>query len=60
MPLPVTRQHLRPLSLAQEPERLQSLRKRLEAARTGAPLFDGAGFIRHLEAAYRGAYRRWF
>jgi predicted O-linked N-acetylglucosamine transferase (SPINDLY family) len=48
------------LSLAQEPERLQSLRKRLEAGRTGAPLFDGAGFVRHLEAAYRRAYERWF
>lgn len=40
------------LRLARDPERLQALRTRLEAARARAPLFDTARYCRHLEDAW--------
>lgn len=46
------------LSLAGSPLRLQSLRVRLAALRTRAPLFDTARFRRHLEAAYTVMWQR--
>lgn len=44
--------------LAHEPGRLATLRDRLAAQRTSAPLFDTARFTRHLEAAYLEMWRR--
>ena len=38
--------------LATDPSRLQALRAKLDAARTSAPLFNTALFVRNLEAAY--------
>ena len=40
------------VALAQDPQRHQSLRSRLHAARNTAPLFDTPAYTRHLEAAY--------
>jgi predicted O-linked N-acetylglucosamine transferase (SPINDLY family) len=40
------------LSLARDPERLDSLRRRLAANRATAPLFDGGRYRRHVEQAY--------
>jgi predicted O-linked N-acetylglucosamine transferase (SPINDLY family) len=42
----------RAVALAQDPERLLSLRTHLLQSRATAPLFDTATFTRHLEAAY--------
>jgi predicted O-linked N-acetylglucosamine transferase (SPINDLY family) len=41
------------LDLAGQPERLREFRARLAQQRSSAPLFDTAGFCRHLETAYR-------
>ncbi len=40
------------LALARSPERLAGLRRRLEDGRGNAPLWDTAGYARHIEAAY--------
>jgi predicted O-linked N-acetylglucosamine transferase (SPINDLY family) len=47
----------RAVALATDPERLQSLRKRLAQSIESAPLFDLNGFARQLEAAYRVIWR---
>jgi predicted O-linked N-acetylglucosamine transferase (SPINDLY family) len=44
--------------LAQDPEQLRGLRRRLERSRRLAPLFDTAAFARHLEAAYQTMHAR--
>ncbi len=41
------------LRLASDPAALADAKRRLAAARTGARLFDPAGFVRNLETAYR-------
>ena len=46
------------LELAQSPDLLQSLRRRLSKNRATAPLFDTRRFTRHLEAAYAEMWRR--
>ncbi len=46
------------LELARDRERLVSLRRHLEAARTTAPLFDTRRFARSLEAAYERMVER--
>jgi protein O-GlcNAc transferase len=46
------------LELAQSPDLLRSLRRRLAENRTTAPLFDTLRFTRHLEAAYAEMWRR--
>lgn len=46
------------LALASDPERLAGLRRRLEANRGTAPLFDAARFAANLEAAYRRMWER--
>jgi protein O-GlcNAc transferase len=48
----------RAIALAADGEARAALRARLTAARLTTPLFDGACFVRHLEAAYRQAWRR--
>jgi len=40
------------VSLAHDPERLASIRKRLADSRAPAPLFDTIGFARDIEAIY--------
>jgi len=45
------------LSLAQQPDLLAELRRRLEENRAAAPLFDTARFARDIEAAYRSMVR---
>jgi protein O-GlcNAc transferase len=46
------------VGLATHPERLQSIRSKLDANRLITPLFDTARFTRHLEAAYRAMHGR--
>ncbi len=46
------------LELAQSPQRLAALRQRLASNRKTQPLFDTAGFARHLEAAYSAMQER--
>ena len=41
------------IKLAQQPETLLALRQRLEISRLQSSVFDGAGFARNLETAYR-------
>jgi predicted O-linked N-acetylglucosamine transferase (SPINDLY family) len=48
----------RAVALARAPDALGALRARIEAARTGAPLFDTKGFARGLEAAFATAWSR--
>jgi predicted O-linked N-acetylglucosamine transferase (SPINDLY family) len=48
----------RAVALARAPDALGALRARLEAARTGAPLFDTKGFTRGLEAAFETVWSR--
>ena len=48
------------LALALDPGRLEELKQRLARNRTTAPLFDTALFTRHIEDAYRQAYRLYF
>lgn len=47
------------LRLARDPAMLGGLRRRLDAARASAPLFDTALYTRHLEAAYRLMWESW-
>jgi predicted O-linked N-acetylglucosamine transferase (SPINDLY family) len=47
------------LELATTPARLAELRARLARNRATAPVFDGARFTRHMEAAYRTMWERW-
>ena len=49
----------RAVALAQQPERLQSLREHLRNQRTRLPLFDAAHTCHHLEAAYSAMWQRW-
>ena len=44
--------------LATHPDELARIRKKLADNRLGAPLFDTAGFTRHIEAAYTAMYER--
>ena len=44
--------------LATHPDELARIRKNLADNRLGAPLFDTAGFTRHIEAAYTAMYER--
>jgi protein O-GlcNAc transferase len=46
------------VELARAPERVGEIRRKLAAARTGAPLFDTPRFTRSLEALYQRMYRR--
>ena len=48
------------LELATNPERLSALRQRLADNRQSTPLFDTGLFVRHMEAAYRAVYARYF
>ena len=43
----------RALALAQQPERLQAVRRQLALARRSSSLFNTATFARHVEQAYR-------
>ena len=47
------------IGLAGDPARLAGLRQRLEKNRLTTPLFDIAGFTRHIEAAYTAMYERY-
>ena len=45
-------------ALADDRPRLSDIRARLEGGILNSPLYDSALYCRHLEAAYRGMYRR--
>gem|GEM_PF-340119 len=47
------------LDLARNPDRLRSIRARLEANREGSPIFDTALFTRGLESAYSAMWNRY-
>jgi predicted O-linked N-acetylglucosamine transferase (SPINDLY family) len=47
------------LALARNPQRLQSLREKLQRQRDTMPLFDSGRFCRHLESAYESMWQRW-
>jgi predicted O-linked N-acetylglucosamine transferase (SPINDLY family) len=47
------------LALARDPERLSSIRRKLEANRRTHPLFDTDRFRRHIEAAYITMMETW-
>jgi len=47
------------LELANDHDRLQSIRRKLAANRLTYPLFDTDRFRRHIEAAYRTMWERW-
>jgi len=47
------------VGLAEDIDRLSSLRAGLRARMERSPLMDGARFTRNMEAAYRGVWRRW-
>jgi predicted O-linked N-acetylglucosamine transferase (SPINDLY family) len=47
------------LELAHNPERLRSIKPKLESNRLTTPLFDTALFARHIEAAYEAMIRRY-
>jgi predicted O-linked N-acetylglucosamine transferase (SPINDLY family) len=47
------------LDLATDPVKLRAIRERLAHARLNAPLFDGAAYARHLEAAYVAMAERY-
>lgn len=47
------------IELALNPGRLGEIRRKLDANRKDAPLFDSALFTRHIEAAYERMYERW-
>src|SRR5262249_13997811 len=46
------------LKLAREPQTLAALRAKLAAHRESAPLFDGARFARHVDAAFVAMHER--
>jgi protein O-GlcNAc transferase len=46
------------IELAQNRDRLQNIREKLERNRLTTPLFDTARYTRHLEAGYQTMYRR--
>ena len=48
----------RAIELARSPERLRQIRETLVRNRATSPLFDMAGFTRHLEAAFRQMHAR--
>lgn len=48
------------LELAENPERLAEVKDKLAQNRSAAPLFDTAGFVRHIEDAYRQVYQIHF
>jgi protein O-GlcNAc transferase len=48
------------LALARDAEMLADLKAKLAALNKSSPLFDSADFTRHVEAAYRKAYDRFF
>jgi len=45
--------------LATNPEKLRAIKDKLDRNRLTTPLFDTQRFIRHIEAAYTQAYRRY-
>lgn len=47
------------IELATNPEKLAAIKDRLARNRLTTPLFDTKRFIRHIEAAYTQAYRRY-
>lgn len=47
------------LELANDGDRLRSIRGKLAANRLTYPLFDTDRFRRHIEAAYRTMWERW-
>lgn len=47
------------IELALNPEKLKSIRMKLERNRTTSPLFNGKMFARHLECAYEKMYARY-
>jgi predicted O-linked N-acetylglucosamine transferase (SPINDLY family) len=47
------------VGLAEDLDRLGSLRAGLRARMERSPLMDGARFTKSLEAAYRSIWRRW-
>lgn len=46
------------VALARDPERLRTIRQRLDQNRLQAPLFDTARFTRHIEAAFQTMHER--
>jgi predicted O-linked N-acetylglucosamine transferase (SPINDLY family) len=48
----------RALELARDPRRLAAIRAKLARQKLSTPLFDTAGFCRHLESAYQQMYER--
>jgi protein O-GlcNAc transferase len=46
------------LELLHDPQRLRTLRSRLESQRGNAPLFDTVRLCKHIEAAYVGMHSR--
>lgn len=47
------------IALATNPGQLQAIRQKLAQQRLESPLFDGAQFTRHLEAAYTAMFERY-
>jgi len=56
-----SRQNYRDLAIAlgNDPARLGALKEKLDQNRYSAPLFDAAGFARHIEDAYRQMHNRY-
>jgi protein O-GlcNAc transferase len=47
------------IELATNPEKLAAIKDKLARNRLTTPLFDAKRFIRHIDAAYTKAYRRY-
>jgi predicted O-linked N-acetylglucosamine transferase (SPINDLY family) len=47
------------VALAGDLDRLEALRSGLRQRFTASPMMDGARYVRHLEAAFRDAWKRW-